>query len=314
MIKSNNEQKDKINILLNVSNFYGKHTGNISRILLFCLSAFAPLLLYALLIQGVPVSAAGVISKVFFIVYIPYVIKMALITIGREKERLDAYVKRLNDEYATAKELIRFSDVHEDGLIEYQNGTICYVIQAYGYSYMDDNKYSKDLEEFISKLTYNYDVDVYGHLVTGELGTKQEDLEKLRVYTDKEFMHERLEFYKYQDEYTNRNTKLYRLNFVVRSYKNKWGKLKKDITTLLASEYIQCFDYVKLCNKQEVIDVASRDITLYVDLGEMLRSKHSSDNYFGSKVLYFGDEAPDELKVKERRFDEEEGRRVINDK
>lgn len=307
MLKSSKEQKDKINILLNIDNFYGKYSGGLGRILIFMLLACAPFLLYTLLfVRFIPFTW-------FIIVYIPYCIKMALITIGREKERMEAYMKQRNDQYASAKELIRIADVHEDGLIEYQNGTICYIIQAYGFSYMDDNQFSKDLEDFLSRLTSQYEVDVYGHVVTGETGLDQEDLEKLRIYKDEEILKERLEFYNYQTRYTNENSKLYRLNFVVRSYKNKWASLKKDLTILVSSEYMQCFDMPHICNKQEVIDVNSRDITLYVDLAEMLRTKHSSENYFGSKILYFGDEVPEDMKEVEESFDTEEGRRVVDD-
>lgn len=307
MIRASNEQKDKINILLNIDNFYGKHTGGLGRMLLFCVLACAPFLIYSLLLINV------VPFKLFLIFFIPYCIKMALITIGREKERLEAFIKQRNDQYATAKELIRIADIHDDGLIEYQNGCICYIIQAYGYSYLDDNSYSKDLEEFITRLTNLYEVDVYGHLVVGELGTTQEDLEKLRVYKDGEFLQERLDFYKYQDRYTDEHSKLYRLNFAVRSYKTQWGKFKKDIINIVKSEYVRCFDMVKICNRDEAVDVVSRDITLYVDIGEMLRTKHNSDNYFGSKVLYFDDDIPDEMKPHEVKFEDEEGRRVVDD-
>jgi hypothetical protein len=307
MIRVNNEQKDKINVLLNVDNFYGKFTGGIGRILLFIALACVPFLIYTLLlVQLIPFTW-------FIVVYIPYCIQVALITIGRQKERMEAYLKQRNDEYASAKELIRIADVHQDGLIEYQNGTICYIIQAYGFSYFEDNQFSKDIEEFLFKLTSQYEVDIYGHVVTGESGTSQEDLEKLRVYVDSDFMKERLEFYKYQDKFTNDNTKLYRLNFVVKSYKNQWAKLKKDLTALVSSESMHCFDMPKVCDKDQVIDVISRDTTLYVDLAEMLRTKHSSDNYFGSRVLYFGEEVPEDMKEQKDTFETEEGRRVIDD-
>lgn len=305
MLKSNNEQKDKINVLLNTDNFYGRHTGGLGRILLCILFIAVPFLIYTLiLVNFIP-------FKIFLLAFVPYSIKVALVTIGREAEKREAYLKQRNDEYASAKELIRTEDIHEDGLIEYQNGVICYILQAYSYSYMDDNKYSKDLEEFLSRLTSQYVVDIYGHLVVGELETTQEDLEKLRVYKDDEFLHERLEFYKYQDKYTNDNSTLYRLNFVVRSYKDKWGKFKEDLTNLVKSEYVECFDSIKICNKEEANDVMSRDITLYVDLGEMLRTKHSSDNYFGSKVLYFDDEIPSDMVEEEKTFEDEVGRREI---
>lgn len=307
MLKSSKEQKDKINVLLNIDNFYGKYSGGLGRILLFILLACIPFLLYTLLlVRIVPFTW-------FIIVYVVYCIKVFLITVGREKERMEAYLKQRNDEYASAKELIRIADVHEDGLIEYQNGNICYIIQAYGFSYMDDNQFSKDVEDFLARITPYYEVDVYAHVVVGEHGMSQEDLEKLRVYKDENILKERLEFYNYQTKYTNDNSKLYRLNFVVRSYKNKWAALKKDLSILVSSDYMGCFDMPRICNKKEVIEVNSRDITLYVDLAEMLRTKHNSDNYYGSKILYFGDEIPEDMKEVKDSFETEKGRRVIDD-
>ena len=305
MLRSNNEKKDKINILLNPDNFYGKHSGDMVRVLLYCVAVALPFLGYSMLFSRfVPL-------RFFLPVFILYALRMALIIIGREKERKTAYLKALNDEYASAKELIKIADVHDDGLIEYQNGYICYIIKGYGYSYMNDDKFSKDVEEFLTRLTRQYEVDVYGHLVVNELETSQSDLEKLHVYKDLEFLKERLEFYKYQDRYTNDNSMLYRLNFVVRSYKTNWGRLKKDVDIVVTSEFAQCFDYIKVCDREEAINVVSRDICLYVDIGEMLRTKHSSDDYFGSKVLYFGDEVPDSLKPVMDNF-EDEDRRVID--
>ena len=307
MIKYNDQKKDKINILLNIDNYYGKHTGGMGRVLLFGISVCAPFLIYTFVFVNI------IPFKWFLIPFIPYTIIMALRIIGRETERTIAYLKQLNDEYATAKELIKIMDIHEDGLVEYNNGTICYIIQAYGYSYFNDNKYSKDLEEFLSAITTKYEVDIYGHLVVEELETSKSDLEKLSVYNDQEILKERLEFYKYQDKFTNNNSKLYRLNFVVKSYKNKWGRLSKDIRNLVNSEIVQCFSSVKICNREEAIDVISRDCTLYVDLGEMLRNKHDVENFFGSKVLYFGDDIPEDMKPEDYDPEVETDRRVIEE-
>lgn len=307
MTRVNNEQKDKINVLLNVDNFYGKYTGGAARILIYCASVCIPFLIYSLLlINFIP-------FRLFLPIFLLYAARMALIVVGREKERMDAYIKQRNDQYASAKELIHIQDIHDDGMIEYQNGFICYIIQAYGYSYMDDNAYSKDLEKFLARLTTQFEVDVYGHLVVDELDIKKEDMEKLRVYTDKDFLQERLDFYKYQDSYTDDFSKLYRLNFVVHAYKNQWPKLHKAVFNIIKSEYAECFDIIKVCDRQEAVDVISRDICLYVDIGEMLISKYSQDKYFGSKVLYFDDDIPEDMQKKVQTFEDETERRVIDD-
>lgn len=307
MLKSNNEQKDKINILLNIDNFYGKHTGGMGHILLFVVIACAPFLIYSLLLMNI------IPFTLFIIPYVLYVIRMALMVLGREKERKEAFKKKLSNQYASSNELISISHIYDTGLIEYQNGTVAFVLQAYSYSYMDDNSYSKDLEEFLSKLTSRYNVDIHGHLVVHEFDTTQEDLEKMRVYSEDKFMEERLHFYEYQTKFSNDNSKLYRLNFVVTSYKSKWEDMYKYLSSVIVSDQSRCFDSIKICNKVEVTQVLSRDLTLYVDLASMLRNKNDQTNYYGSKILYYGNNIPDNMLEPIIGFDEEDGRRVKDD-
>jgi hypothetical protein len=306
MLKSKNEKKDKINILLNVSNFYGKYTGGVGRVLLFIISIVIPFMIYVLVLMKY------IRFKYFLFIFILYSIRMFLLIIGKENEKLESFKKQKNDEYSSAKELMKIMEIYEDGMIEYQNGNICYIIQTYGYSYMNDNQYSKDIEDFLSKLTIKYDVDVYGHIVVGENSISQEDLEKLKIYTDKEYMKERLEFYKYQEDFTNNNVNLYRVNYIINGNKNKRNIIKKDINNIIKSEYSECFDIIKLCDRKEANDVISRDLTVYVDIEEMLHNKMNLNNYFGSKVLYF-DEPNIEDSLDKIIFEKEE-RRIIDDK
>lgn len=305
MFRIDGAKKDKINILLNPNNFYGKYSGGFGRTLLFVILTCIPIILYAFILHRF-------VKFLWFIIFlIPYALKMFLLTVGRENERLEAYKRQKHDIYATAKDLIKINDIHEDGCIEYTDGNIAYIITAYGFSYMSDHAYSKDLEEFLSRISQKYDIDVYGHLVVDELTTSKDDLEMLDVYTDKDFMYERLGFYKYQDTYTNEHSKLYRINFIINSYKNKWSQLKKDVDILVKSEYVQCFDRVFVCSKQQAIDIISRDITVFVDVNEMLITKYNSTNYFGSKVLYFGDDIPENMQQTDVSF-EDEGRRIVD--
>ena len=110
MIRDNNEVKDKINILLNTDNYYGSYKNNLTRILIYIVSLAIPFMIYTLLL-------ALIIPFRFFIVpFILYALRMALIIIGREAERKEDYIKQMNDDYATAKELIRIVDIHDDGV------------------------------------------------------------------------------------------------------------------------------------------------------------------------------------------------------
>lgn len=304
MLKSKNQKKSKINVLLNVSDYYGRHSSNQNRVLLFVVIIAIPFLIYSLLLVGI------LSFKFFLIFYIPFVIKTFLVVVGREKERLESYINRRNDKYGSAKNIFSNSSIHDDGLIEYPNGSIGYIISTYGYSYFEDNAYSKDVEDFLTKLLVSYEVDIYCHMVVNELGLTQNEREKLKIYA-KGFLQERLDFYNYQKEYSNKYTKLYRMNFCVMAPKSQWATLKKDVEELVKSDLSNCFDIIYVCDKDDVTDVASRDLCLHIDIIEMLKDNLSSDKFFGSKVLYFG-EKKEEEKDSKHLFEEEEGRRIID--
>lgn len=303
----NDKKKDKINVLLNPDNFYGKSNANTKRVLIFLASVSIPFIIYSVAIMPfIPL-------RFFLPLFLVYTIRMAMVILGREKERVESYIKQLRDQYSSAKNLMNIYDPHEDGVIEYQNGTICYILKCYTFSYMSDNKFSLDVEKFLTKMYSLYNADIYIHLVLDELGFKQEDYEKLNVYENHELLKERLEFYKYTNSYSNDNSMLYCINIVVKSYKSNWGKFKQDIDALVNSDMARCFASIKVCNREEAVDVISRDLTLFVDLHEMLQNKHDSNDYADSAILFFGDKPEDDTKDYEV-FKEEEGRRVINDK
>lgn len=306
MLSYNNEKKENVNILLNVDNFYGRYSGGNGRALVFVIAVSIPFLIYAVaLMSFIP-------FKFFFPVYLFYALRVGMLTIGREKERVESYLKQKNDEYAVAKDLAQFFAVHDDGMIEYVGGKIVYIIQAYGHSYYSDDAFARELEEFLDSVMSKYETDIYGFLVYKELDTTRDDLEKLSVYVDPEMQQERLDFYKLEDKTVNDKTKLYQLNFAVKANKSEWNKLRNFVFTISNSELTRCFNTIKVCNKQEAIDVMSRDATVYVDVGEMLNSKHLSEEFHGSKVLYFGDDVPDRYKPKVETFDNEVGRRIFD--
>lgn len=300
-----NKDKSRINVLLNPDDFYGKYHGNVGRIILFTALACIPFVVYILLFMTI------VPFWIFALIYVPYVSYCFLRIVGRQKERVDAYLKQKSDIYASAEELIRVSDIHDDGCIEYIDNTVCYILTGYSYSYYNDDAYSKDVESLLVDILSRFDCDIYGHLVVDENNTTISELEALRVYKDREFLKERLNFYKYQDQYVRDNTTLYRLNFVVKAPKSSWNKLKKYVDSLEDSGLIEAFVDLHIASKDEVVDIMSRDITVYVDILQMLLTKHNNTDYHGSKILYFDDEVPEELKPETYNFDEEDGRRII---
>lgn len=298
------KDKDTINVLMNIDSYFGEHQGRMAPMMTFLFASAAPFIFYVFFLTAFIPLKWILIFEVF------WTGRMALFFIGHENEKLAQFKQQREDEYANADDLIRQSYIHEDGLIEYYNGTVAYIISAFTTTYFSDNGLSIDLEEFLSKLK-QYEYDIYGHLFYDEFRL-QDNLEQMSVYTDKEMLKERIAFYILQDKYSEDHTMLYRINIVVRASKYDWKNLRETVTALVHSSYSDVFKECFICNRDQVSDVVSRDICAYVDMEEMLKNKHSNENYYGSKVLFYGDDVPEEYK---QTRDEAglEGRRVTED-
>ena len=301
---SQQKEKDTINVLMDVGNYFGGHRGRMAPMMLFLFVSALPFIIYVFLFTAFIPLKWVLIFEVFFTA------RMALFILGHENERLAQFNPQREDEYANADDLIRQIYIHEDGLIEYANGIVTYVISAFTTTYFSDNELSIDLEEFLSKLK-QYEYDIYGHLFYDEFRL-QDNLESMSVYTDKEMLKERIDFYILQDTFSEDNTMLYKINIAVRASKYDWKNLRDTVTSAVHSSCAEVFKECFVCNRDQVSDVASRDICAYIDMKEMLTNKHSNENYYGSKVLFYGDDVPDEYKqirdqagLEDRRVTEE---------
>lgn len=288
---------------MNIDNYFGAHQGRFGPVLIFLLVSILPIVVYLTLFIGViPVSVIVVVEVLF-------AARMALLILGNENKRLVAYKKMLNEEYETIADIVRIVRIHKDGLVEYTNGTVVYIISAFTNTCLDDEKFVRGVESFFDQLK-DYNFDIHLHLVVDEIRL-QDDLESMQVYTDQDMVRERVKFYMLQDKYCTDNTMLYRYNIVVKSSKMYWKTLKNDLVGACNSHYAQVFKECYVCDKQQAEDVISRDIGAYVDVDELLRDKYKNDVYYGARVLFYGDEIPEEYKPEVERVDLED-RRVVD--
>lgn len=298
------KEKMTINVLANIDSYFGEHQGRLGPVILFlCISA-APLLLYIMLFIGI------IPFKFILIFEVPFVIRMALRILGKEEEKLKIYINSREDVYATADDLLRISHIQEDGLIEYMNGKIAYIVSAFTSTYFNDDELSIDLEAFI-ELFGKYEYDIYCHLVVDEFRL-QDRLELMNVYEDKEMLQERINFYMLQDKYCSEHSKLYRINFLVKASKYDWKQLRSTLDSAVKSAAVNVFKQCYICDKLQAQDVMSRDLCLFIDIADMMKKKYKNENYYGSKVLYYGEDVPEELRVKQDIVDLNE-RRVIQE-
>jgi len=100
---------------------------------------------------------------------------------------------------------------------------------------------------------------------------------------------------------------VYNINFVCYDRATKFEVLKEKLTNLTNSGLAKCFYECKIRNQEEVIELMSRDTTLFVNIKELLMLKFKSDEVYGSKIIGFNAE-------EEQEDNDLEDRREIYDK
>lgn len=295
--------KENINTLLNIDSVFGEYEGRVLPIILTIGCAALPLLIWLFLLQGTPIRFWWVC--VFDVLFTG---RMALIILGKEKEKLRFYEQQKNDEYKSADELLHVNHVNENGLIEYDNGRVGLIIAGYLREYLTEDKLSVDMENFMNELDNGgWQWDMTLHNTVDEL-LCEDSLPNLKRYTDKEVIQERISFYAYQDEWARTHTGLYRIIFLVTSAKFAWKKLISHMEELTSSEMALMFNEIKICNYDDVLEIFNRDICGFADLNKMLIQKYDNDEYYASKVLWYDDEVPEELIPEEEKSNLEERR------
>lgn len=299
------KNKDTINTLLSIDTVFGEYQGKTLPIIITILLAALPPLVWLFFLQGTFIKLWYVLVFDLF-----WAGRWALILIGNEKEKLKFYEQQRKDEYKSADELIHITHVHEDGLIEYDGGYVAYLISGYPKGYLSDARLSVEFEQFMNELdTWDWDLMMVNAI---DEVLCQEELPKLVRYKDKQVLEERIEFYYYQDEYSRTHCGLYRYLFLVKASKYNWKKLKSHLTELVSSEVSNCFNEIGICSYDQCIDAFNRDICGFVDIQKMLISKFDNDQFHDSKVLWYDDNIPENLKPKKESSGQSQ-RRVTRD-
>lgn len=283
--------KDNINTLLNIDSVFGEYEGRVLPIVLTIGCAAFPLLVWLFMLQGTFIKFWWVC--VFDVLFTG---RMALIILGKEKEKLRFYEQQKNDEYKSADELLHVNYVTEDGLIEFDNGRVGLIVEGYLREYLTDDKLSVDMENFMNELDNGgWQWDMVFHNTVDEL-LCEDSLPNLKRYTDNTIIQERISFYAYQDEWARTHSGLYKIIFLVTCPKYNWKKLRAHLEELVSSEIaLNLFNEVSICGYDSVLDNFNRDICGYADLNKMLVQKYDNDEYYASKVLWYDNDVPEEL-------------------
>ncbi|MDR1523199.1 MAG: hypothetical protein LBS29_04545 [Endomicrobium sp.] len=268
-------------MLLDVDNYYGEHEGRLMPIITFLGIAATPLLLW--------VYFNFIVAwYIFMPIYCVFVVRVSLLTIGREKERMRHFKNQLYDEFSSVHSLLGLRTIHKDGLIEYVNGTVAYAVVAYNGTVLDELRHAQQLKEFISLLVADYDVDILVQNIT-ETKALDNRYKGVKLFVDEKAAKDFIEIIDHNRQIIYSSSLLLKIIFVIKSRKLDWKDLKANANIAIYSNASKIFKDVHLADKDEVVEIVGRDINSFFDLDEMLQRKYSTHEYYGSKVLHYGE-------------------------
>lgn len=272
-------------MLLDIDNFYGEHEGRLGPTLKFLLIGGAPLLLWVYTGFLIP-------PFLFFPLWVVWLVRVGLITLGRERDRLVQFRKQLNDEYASIYELLRIKTIHPDGCIEYVDGMVAYAVVAVNGTTYNATARAQQIHDFMSLFGNDYDVDVYVQNIT-DMKSLEERYNDVKLFVDSDAAKDFIDIIDHNRKVVYSQSRLTRIVFVVKGRKSYWTDIRDNCKMAIYSGPAKAFKEVKIAVRDDIQEVLNTDIRGVVDLDSLLQKKYATHQYFGSKVLYF-DEKPEE--------------------
>lgn len=272
----------KISMLLDPENFNGEHEGRLGPLLIFLGVAAAPALIYIYFFSN------ALPLWLVIPIYVIYVIRAAMLTIGREKERIAQFKKQLNDEYASMYDLVAIKTLHPDGCCEYLGNKVAYFIVTTNKTSYDDLVWSAEVMEFLKILNTEFDVDIYVQNIT-DVKSLDNRYKGVKLFKDNSVARDFMDIVDNNRSQVYSQSLLTRTVWVVRGSRADWEDIKKTCKQAIYSPYARIFKTVHLANDIEVNEILSRDVNGLINLPELMQEKYKTQQYYGSKVIAFDD-------------------------
>ena len=285
------KNKETINMLLNVDNFYGEHEGRLGPIIKFLAATATPVLLWVYMNFPIP-------GFIFWPVFSVYFLRMLLVILGREKERLANFKNQMTDSFASIFELLRIKTIHPDGCIEYIDGRVGYMLVCYNGTANDKIARSNQVKEFTNLITGGFDLDILVQNIT-EVKGLEERYKNVKLFVEPEAARDFLDIIDHNRKIVYSSSLLTRTVFVVKGTRSDWKEIHENFETGLHSNCAKAFKFCMIADKPTAEEVFSRDTDTVINFEDLLQRKYSTHEYYGSKVLHF-DDAPKEINTGSR--------------
>lgn len=277
-----------INHLLNIDTLTGGHDGRVTPLLIFAAAVLVPaLFLWTIFINLRDLLGGnGKLAATIIIVgYLLYIIRVALLTFGNEKARKARYKKQLYSVYEQPGEYVKIKNIyHEDGCIEFFDGSIAYIVVALNGNMETFSKFTK-IQKFLEVMEYySFDVLVQN---TASGASLDPFYTKIKNFKDREAAQDFLAILDYNKQYITNKSQIVRIAYVF--YGKPYERIKLHDALKDSLPDTAYFD-VHIASREEALDVLIHDMQLYFDIDDLIMNRYSTGTYYTSRVIAFDDE------------------------
>lgn len=278
------EELGKITPLIDIDNYFGTSSKRLMPVILMGVVLCVPCFIYAqIFIRIIPIQA--------FLVFLSiWTLRWGLIIIGEEPKRLEQYKRQIAEVYSSAQELMLIKTIHADGLIEYMNGTIKYLIVIENGSELDSMVVSSRYHSFIKGISSKYVPDIYIQNIVGET-TLESRYKTLKLDTSLRAARDYIKIIDFNVKLENDFSTITRTIFAVKGRKAEFLDMKELIEGEIAASNVNIFKDIHIASKEEVMEIISRDLLLNINFSQLNRDKYKNEDYKGCRVLSFDKEA-----------------------
>jgi hypothetical protein len=261
-------------MLLDIENYYGEHEGRLAPLLIFLALVAAPPLVWIYL--GFPIPLV-----IFVPIWIVYGVRVTLLTLGREKERLKHFRDALNDKYQATADLLDIAEIHNDGLIEYHGNKVAYAFVIAVGTVINSVQQTRHVDEYLSPiLSGEYDFDLLILNVT-DTSVLEDRYNTVKFFSNQNAAQDFVDIVDYNRNYIKEHSLLNKIVIVLKGRKDEW----KSMCLLLTAMPTGVFKDAHIAPRNEVLEILGRDFNGTFNFADTLQKKYTTSEYYGSKVL-----------------------------
>lgn len=274
--------KPKINMLMDIENIFGESTRGFGIAIVNLIVVLIPPLIigYFMLYLYIPIW-------ILIVFCLLWAIRVTFFISGREPQRMSAFKKQKENKFVKPKDIMRIRTIHQNGCVEYINGEVMYIVEAYNNTPVDTLQKSREYDQFLSILVGKNAFEVYVQNIN-DTDAINESYKNISRFEDTEAARQFTAILDHVKDIVSKNSTMLRLVFVVRASKYKWKELQREMEIAVNSSSAAMFKRIKLVtNRDEIESIISRDVNGNLPIDNMLRQAYSTGSDRGAYIISY---------------------------